>query len=539
MFLVLFVILVLSAVALSMTALVISQTKPTQFARKNARTVNAAATGLQVAVDQLRAANDGAGNGSLLLIPCTGANDATLNPNGVSGTADGVNFTGAVSNLPGSLTYRVSVAYYLSDPSGKDLSWLQTNAMSCPLTAVPAYAYLQSTGLGAGVPGLNAASGNRGVHAIYQFKTANTNVQGGRMIEFGTTTPQMCLDSGTVSPIAGANMTMQPCQAIGTPQQTWLYRNDLSIKYGGNPTLDLCVQASQTTGTRATLQPCFGTGSGSTYPITSTAQAQQEWSFNDSGHFAAPQTNGSGGYTGNVSGICIDPAGASGSPGSGTQAATGAFLVVVTCDGITTGYNAWNPDPAVGAGKAAGNVTGKPGAPTNQLVNYAEFGRCLDVTGQNYNADHLIDYPCKQAPDASLLTWNQLWTYTDKGGGYGTVTTVTGGVTYCLTAPAQTAANNWVTIVSCSTPTNAQLWQATGKINGDYTHSYELVSKSYLDSGGLGECLSVDKAIQNPFGSSTIIVEPCDGTLEQKWNAPPVVPVSGLGNIQEQAGGQP
>ena len=42
-----------------------------------------------------------------------------------------------------------------------------------------------------------------------------------------------------------------------------------------------------------------------------------------------------------------------------------------------------------------------PGAPTNQFVNYAELGRCLDITGQDVNANHLIDYPCKQAPNSS------------------------------------------------------------------------------------------------------------------------------------------
>jgi hypothetical protein len=229
-------------------------------------------------------------------------------------------------------------------------------------------------------------------------------------------------------------------------------------------------------------------------------------------------TNGSGGE-------CLDPQGAT----SSAPAASGALLVIVSCDGATTGYTAWDPDPQVGAGKAGGNITGVPGAPTSQFVNYKEFGRCLDVTGQNVNADHLIDYPCKQAPDSTTLTWNQVWTYSPVSGGYGTFYTTYSGTRYCLTAPSS---GNLITTVTCAgTPGNNQLWNTTGNIPGNYTASYELVSK--LD----GRCMGASRTGAITFGSSNIVLETCDGSLDQKWNAPPSAPNTGLGNIQEVTGG--
>jgi hypothetical protein len=35
------------------------------------------------------------------------------------------------------------------------------------------------------------------------------------------------------------------------------------------------------------------------------------------------------------------------------------------------------------------------------------------------------------------------------------------------------------------------------------------------------------------YGSSKVILEPCNGALKQRWNAPPRPPTSGLGNIRE------
>jgi Tfp pilus assembly protein PilX len=516
----LLLIVIISAVSLALAGLVYSQTRPGQFTKKNIRTVNAASAGLQASLGQLRAANDGAGNGTLLELPCTSPTAASFNSGGSSVTASGYTLDGAVSNGQGNLNYTAAVAYYTQDPSGKPLSWLQANAMSCPLSQQPAYAYIQSYGQGDGVPGASRTTlGNRTQHAVYQFATTNTFSVGGRMFEFGTTNPGLCLDAGT-SPAIGSTMTFQNCLALGTPRQTWQYRNDLTIFYGGDPSLNLCIQSVSGS---PVLRTCTGTGSGSTYPYANATQQAQEWGFNDSGHFAAALSNGT--VTNGTGGACLEPNGAT----AGAPATAGAALVITSCDGATTGYTAWDPDPQVGAGKAGGNITGLPGSPTNQFVNYYEFGRCLDVTGQNVNADHLIAYPCKQAPDSTTLTWNQLWTYTAVSGGYGTFYTRFNNTNYCLTAPSS---GNLITTIPCAgSPGNNQLWNATGNIPGNYTASYELVSKL------TGGCMSVSRTGAITFGSSNIVLETCDGSLQQKWNAPPTAPATGLGNIQEDAGG--
>lgn len=512
-------ILVVAGLMLSMGAVILLQAKPTQEARKQVQTVNAAASGLQVSLTNLRSAYDSTtGVGLITKLPCTSSTGATFSQ-GSTATTSGATFAGPVTSGTNAPSYTVSVAYYTSDPTGKPLSWLTANALSCPIASVPYYAYLQSYGAAAKIPGNSARQGDRSQTATYQFATSNLNVAGGRLIEFGTT---LCLDAGSSPPTAGTTLTMQSCLALGTPQQTWQYRNDLSIMYGGDTSLNLCVQASAASPTPQ-LQTCTGTGTGDTYPYA-PGQQVQEWGFNDNGHFSAAL--GDGTVTNGTGGKCLQPSGANDS----TPAAAGAPLVYVSCDSGTSGYTAWDPDPELGAGKAGGNVTGLPGAPTNQYVNYAEFGRCLDVTGQNVSADHLIAYPCKQAPDSGKLTWNQVWTWTSASGIYGTLSTNNGSA-YCLEAPAT---GNLITTKPCdSSKPDKQLWTGTGKIDGNYNDSYRLLSKGPQP----GMCMSVSRAGAITNGSSNIVIEACSGSLKQKWNAPPAKPDTGLNNIQETVGG--
>ncbi|MCU1601048.1 MAG: Beta-galactoside-specific lectin 3 [Frankiales bacterium] len=540
MVLAILLILLVAGLSLSMGALVIAQSRPTQFNRKNAATVNAASTGLQVGLDRLRAANDGAGNGSLLLLPCTGANDATLAPNGTSGTAPGVTYTGPVSSLPGALTYRVSISYYTADPSGKDLGWLQSNAKPCPLLVVPTFAYVEALGAGAAVPGEPANRGNRGVHATYTFNAVNTNVTGGRLKQFpgSWASPQLCVDAGSATPAPGTQLLMQPCLALGTPQQTFQYRTDLTLYFGGNTALNLCAEQS---GGYIKLQTCtspVNTPQASTYNTSTgtylAGQQVQEFAFDDNGHFAGASSNGG------VTGTCMQPEGITTTTSPGANAKVAFFA----CTGSTQSPGAWDPDPDVGAGKAGGNTTGMPGSPTNQFVNYSEFGRCLDITGQNVN-NSLIAYPCKQAPNSSTLTYNQVWNYVPYGStGYGQFYTVgvTGqgnsvtGTKYCLKAPS--TGNLILTPVCAATPTDDQLWKATGNTNV-YATAYRLISKaSVVADANNPYCMSVGPIASGVTpGSSDIITQLCDGSLAQKWNAPPNPQKAGLGNLIEQQGG--
>ena len=56
----------------------------------------------------------------------------------------------------------------------------------------------------------------------------------------------------------------------------------------------------------------------------------------------------------------------------------------------------WAPDAAVGAGAA--------GPLTTQIVNFSQFGRCIDVTNQDVTSTFLIVWPCKQAPNVASRT---------------------------------------------------------------------------------------------------------------------------------------
>ncbi len=530
----LLLIFIVSSLSIAVAGIVYNQVQPTQYQRKDVAAVNAAAAGLQVSLDQIRAATRTDGNGNLVgvlaQLRCTGSSGALFYAStGTSVTAAGATFAGTVNTTAGNsassgtLRYSTSVAYYQTDPSDRSLSWLAANALSCPLSATPNFAYLQTHGV---VSGQATVSGDRTQHATYTFATSNQNALGGRLVPLGSS-PAMCVDAGA-NPTVGTVLTMKPCLAIGTPQQSWSYRQDLTLFYQGNATRNLCIQATTVVGSNATLQTCTGSGTGSTYPYAAGQQVQ-EWPFNDFGHFAAAALGGGYGAT------CLDPAGQTAT----SQAAAGVNLVVQICDNINPGLNSWNPDPQVGAGLAGGNTSGQPGAPTRQFVNYAEFGRCLDITNTNVYTDHLIDYPCKQAPDSTQLTFNQVWTYTPLGStGYGTMTVTTGGTPYCLTAPSSgvliTVAALGTGSAGCTTaPTPYQLWQATGNLAGNYPNSDELVNKQ------LSLCLSASSAPNGNLtpGSSNIIVEACNGTLREKWNAPPTTPGTGLGNIGEDIGG--
>ena len=242
----------------------------------------------------------------------------------------------------------------------------------------------------------------------------------------------------------------------------------------------------------------------------------QEWRVHDNGHSA------SGASTGDVSGSCIQPA----------RSAVGAQLTFFNCQGSTDALEAFDPDPSVGAGKAGGNTTGIVGAPTNQYVNFEQFGRCLDVTAQDVTQSFLIAYPCKQAPDSTKLTWNQVWTFTPISGSVGRMSTRNGNgshgtqnIDYCLEAPAS---GQFITTQPCQSanPLNQQ-WTATGLVPGSPQTSYNLVSKS------TNQCMSLGPKTATTYGSSKVILETCSGALVQRWNAPPPPPNSGLGNIKE------
>ena len=167
-----------------------------------------------------------------------------------------------------------------------------------------------------------------------------------------------------------------------------------------------------------------------------------------------------------------------------------------------------------------------------QLVNFQQFGRCLDVTGQNVNANHLIAYPCKQNPLASAVKWNQKFTYTSSTG---FLSTTTGGVDYCLYSP-QTE-GGLVRVTQCNNPswvagvTASQLkWTSLGSSSAlPYAQRYTFVDSSTSATRCLSITASLDAA---PW--YYIDVATCDGSSAQKWNANPALGRTVIQNTVEK-----
>jgi hypothetical protein len=533
MFVALLLILIIAGLSVLVAGLVISENKPVQTARKEVSAVNASEAGFEIALTQLRAATDVYGNGDITQLPCS------------TSAAPGTPITGSVGPNAGaaqaaSLSYRVYVRYYLIDPSTMGQSDLNqgTNLITCAggqPSQVPKYAYLTSNGVGTTGTNITAAN-NRLLHTTYQFKTSTVNIAGGRLNMNGTS---FCLDAST-APAVGTFPTITTCQNRGSlpAQSSWAYRSDLTLYLTTSGTPGLCLTSGSSFDNTATgrlsLQTCAsqdGSGiSGSTYPYAPAPSLQQaqEWNFDDSGRFEGasstpPNTSctNAGTCAGDKNGYCIS-ASPSGNP------PTGGVLYEQPCTGDT--QMIWNPDFQVGAGPAGDN--------TNQLVNYYEFGRCLDVThaslgdGQNINVGE-IDYPCKQAPDPAKILWNEKWSYNATTGQL--VTSPPGNPTYCLDAPDPTKTPaNIVLIAQCNTTDASQKWNKKGDVVGDYGASYTIVSYA-------GLCLSIGAPRLTNYDAqwSSIITETCDGSLKQKWNAPANFVNSRLGGTGEDQGGQP
>jgi hypothetical protein len=203
-----------------------------------------------------------------------------------------------------------------------------------------------------------------------------------------------------------------------------------------------------------------------------------------------------------------------------------------SCDGAYDNRQTFQPDASVGAGAAG------PGA--GQLVNFKQFGRCLDVTDLKPASPYLIAWPCKQAPDSSNVAWNQKWRYPavvadpadpDTFRGTGTIVTTHKGVDYCLQNPGSSAYGAYPRVVSCPTgaPPPNLVWTVYGR-TAKYATSYRIAAGPHT-SGDDGLCLAAANPTATPPELyettgyqgppiSKIVMRPCDGSTWQKWNAP-------------------
>jgi hypothetical protein len=136
----------------------------------------------------------------------------------------------------------------------------------------------------------------------------------------------------------------------------------------------------------------------------------------------------------------------------------------------------------------------------------------------------LIAFPCKQAPDSTTLTFNQVWGWDVVAGKRGRMYVTKNLVDYCMYAPATSI---FPVMAVCDRTKPDQEWIATGRITDSPETSYHLVSVTR------NECLSVGAEYDTSSHSAKIILQPCDERLEQRWNAPPPVSSAGLESVNE------
>jgi len=174
------------------------------------------------------------------------------------------------------------------------------------------------------------------------------------------------------------------------------------------------------------------------------------------------------------------------------------------------------------------------------VVNFAQFGRCLDVTNKDVTYAFEIAWPCKQAPDPTTLTWNEVWTMpTVPNGGIsatGPIVTNKSGTLYCLKSPNSTAAGAYYVVVAAcpGSPTADEVWTVYGN-TGTYETSYRILDKNGYCLAATDQYATNPDLFSNGYLTSKIIMAACSGSTLQKWNAPPNILQSlPLDNIRER-----
>ncbi|MCM4078691.1 RICIN domain-containing protein [Paractinoplanes hotanensis] len=466
------VTVVLSLSAL-MVPLVLRQIRATQNLAERVAALNAAQAGMDVMMARVRAAADQDTQSGYL---------ENLPPCTLTGDA------GLRSNGD-KLTYAVTLKY--RDQDGLD--------MPCPVTEVPTTAVVSSVGTGGAT--------KRNLVATYVFSTSNTNIPGGQIRIASSPLGNQCMDStSSKAPAANTAVLMAPCD--GSSRQQFGYTADLYLKLINSESSDapsgMCLYSGdRKAGTAVVFRPC---------PAVRTTTFQ--WALDGSSQFhsTTPASKSDGSSCVNVK-----------APGSTADRA----VVLGGCSGNTQTV-IWRSATGVGAGMA--------GDSTNQLVNYAQFSRCLDVTNKSTGSTYMIAWFCKQDP-GGVVDFNQQWVHptpvipniTATGPIIVNNTTATSNSkngaaanNYCLRSPGIVTSTSWVTVVQCATPAAQAQQNLTWTVyhdTGDYGTSYRI--KDYK-----GNCLQpTDQAsgVANDFhgdGTSKVKVSVCNRSELQKWNAP-------------------
>jgi Tfp pilus assembly protein PilX len=495
----------LSVVMLNQVSL---QQRTTRLDLQRTDAINAAQTGLNVALAQIRAAVNADDSGNIAALPCHKAD--TISPAYPKGYA----FTGTVS-VGGAASYTTEIYYLTSSPTGGDIAWARTTMMACGAgtAAVPRYALIASTGTG-------GPEATRTMYATYSFSStiSNPHIAGGqiRVFRYDSTDPEYCLSSLVDSPAVGDPLWTKVCDDTSVRQE-FAYEANLNLvlvssRTTANPR-GMCLDGGspQADGNTVRFQPC-----------SATTVARQQWGENDYSAFQGTTD----GVTLNT--FCINVA----TPNTSSVVKLGS-----TAADESNCYVNWNdrktmfPDADVGTGRA--------GVATGQLVNNDQFGRCIDITADDVSYEHLIVYPCKQNP-SGRIQWNQEWDVPTIAAG---ATTGTGpiyttcpaswsdppcanGEKYCLTSPGSVAPGKYVRVDPCppgATPAN-MTWTYR-KDTGFYSSSYRIES-TYGVTSDVNHCLSpTDPDAYSPdfwytfdVPFSKLALAPCTSSDLQKWN---------------------
>jgi hypothetical protein len=438
------------------------------------RLLDAAQTGLQVVVGHIRLAADASGNGVLTLLPC--------------GPYTGAVGTASTTTGPGTReTYTVTITYKTAGGTAAGCT-----PGSGP-ASIPRYADLVSTGTDTWT-GLT-----RTLNSRYTVGSTNANVAGGafRASSIIGGVNQPCIDAGSASPAAGTPVRLAICVS-GSQQQTFAYNTRFQLFLVSSPTdanpQGMCVDGGSlphpSAAVALTMQPCMSTGF-----------YRQSWFQDDSNNLQGTSDGV------NLDGHCLKPQ---------NSAIPTPMVLQPSCN-----VQAFNSDSAVGAGAA--------GPLSEQLVNYGEFGRCLDVAEYNWQRYLFWLWQCKQAPTIAGVNWNQKWEVPAMvAGSSGTSGYIFNrppaltGLPACLQSTMTSSSSAYVTLVQCPTTaaSGALKWTVYGN-TGIYATSYTIVDSA-------GNCLTpVPPGLPNSLvydsgpGVSPAVTMACDGSTLQKWDANP------------------
>lgn len=494
-------IILLGGLSLVLLATLLGQMAPSFTAQQNTQTGYAAQAGLQAGLGAIRSAA-GAPVGGVVY------GDPSRLPCGFVGNVDGT---------ATSIAYNVSIRYYTADPTNQSEIWREANKRPCTTpgglgaAAPPRFALLVSQAVSPAGANVVIGQGQRTISAVYGFKVTNINIPGGRIWDFNGEYCMRALFAGVGSEIAFRSAAMCP----GTDSQAlWIYDTDYRIKLasttvaGAGPAL--CMTDPVVGNQRMTLQECL--------PPADPARWNQLWNL-----FAGPVWYGQRNpIAGGRSGICI-----SSGHNNGTNLVTVGARVLARPGCI----GSQRPEAKVGAGAAS--------KATNQIVSYSEFGRCADVTEENLTRPFMIVYPCKQdarGGGAGIL-WNHKWFY-DEPVAPDTevldqeIVVLLNDIPanrHCLETPLDTSGSTYVTFSVCNHSVR-QDWDRV-QDSGNYDTSYLFIDK-------YGRCLTANANPADLYAGafSKMTVSACNGTLAQKWNAPPGTTNATFGGYREFGG---